>query len=100
MEATTITSRLPLNREDVVLRRSFSISSLMARSFLYVSVGCRDIGFRLVVVVIAYEVLDEVIGEELFEFAVELSRECFVVAENKCGALGLCDNIGHSERLT
>src|SRR5690606_41841036 len=32
-EATTITSRRPESREEVVLNRSFSISSLMERSF-------------------------------------------------------------------
>ena len=38
----TITSRLPESRADAALRRSFSISSLMLRSFsMYVSVTGR-----------------------------------------------------------
>ena len=32
-EATTMTSRRPESREEVVLKRNFSISSLMERSF-------------------------------------------------------------------
>jgi hypothetical protein len=37
-----------------------------------VGVGARDVGLRLIVVVVADEVLDGVLGEELAELAVEL----------------------------
>ena len=45
-----------------------------------VGVGAGDVGLRLVVVVVADEVLDGVLGEELLELAVELGGEGLVVA--------------------
>ena len=44
--------------------RSRSISSLICAVLLDVGVGARDVGLGLVVVVVADEVLDRVVGEE------------------------------------
>ena len=49
------------------------------RLFFNVEVAGRDVGFGLVVVVVGNEVLDGVVGEELFEFVVKLGRERLVV---------------------
>ncbi len=65
--------------------------------FLDVGVGGGDVGFGLVVVVVGYEVLDGVVGEEGLEFVVELRRECFVVAQDECGSLCLRDDVGYGE---
>ena len=79
--------------------RSLSISSLMIGVLLDVGVGARDVGFGLVVVVVGDEVLDGVVGEELFELRVELSGEGLVVGENERGAVHLFDDVGHREGL-
>src|SRR5581483_1000503 len=49
------------------------------RVLLDVDVGRRDVGLRLVVVVVADEVLDRVLGEELAQLLEELRRERLVV---------------------
>ena len=67
--------------------------------FLNVCVGGRDVGLRLVVVVVAHEVLHRVVGEELAELAVELCRQRLVVAQHKGGAPQLLDDVGHGEGL-
>jgi len=56
-----------------------------------------DVGFGLVVVVVGDEVLDSVVGKELFELVVELSGKCFVVGEDERGTLQLFDYLGHAE---
>jgi hypothetical protein len=45
------------------------------RVFFDVGVGAGDVGFGLVVVIIADEILDGVFGKELFELAVKLRGE-------------------------
>jgi len=59
-----------------------------------------DVGFGLIVVVVADEVLDMVLGEELFELTVELCREGFVVGHDEGGFLHLLDDPGHGVGLT
>ncbi len=81
-DATTITS----SRETSLLvadSRNRSMCSLMRGVFLDVDVALRDIGFGLVVVVIADEVADGVVGEEALELLVQLSRERLVVGEDQ-----------------
>ena len=67
--------------------------------FLDVGVGRGDVRLGLVIVVVADEVLHEVVGEEFLELAVELSGEGLVVAQNQGGPSGLCDDVGHREGL-
>jgi hypothetical protein len=59
-----------------------AVDLLVDRRFLLdIDVGARDVGLRLIVVVIRDEVLDRVVREEGFELAVELGRERLVRRE-------------------
>ena len=62
---------------------------------LDVDVLLRDVRLGLVVVVVADEVLDRVVGEELLELAVELGRERLVVREHQRRLLDLLDHVRH-----
>ena len=64
---------------------------------LDVGVGPRQVGFRLVVVVVADEVLDGVGGEELLELRRELGRQRLVVGNHQRGALDPLHDAGHGE---
>ena len=64
--------------------------------FFYVGVGLGDVGLRLVVVVVADEVFDRVIGEELAEFVGELGGQGFIGRHDEGGALDLFDEPGCS----
>src|SRR6185312_11366458 len=66
---------------------------------LDIGVGARDIGFGLVVVVIADEIFDRVVGEEGLELAVELGGQGLVGRQDQGGALGRLDDLGHGEGL-
>ena len=66
---------------------------------LDVDVALGDVGFGLVVVVIADEVADGVVGEELLELAVELGRERLVVRHHQRRLAHPGDDVGHRERL-
>ena len=67
--------------------------------FFYVFVGRGDVGLRLVVVVVADEVLHGVLGEELLELGVELCGQRLVVAEDERGLLHALYHVGHGEGL-
>ena len=67
---------------------------------LDVGVGRGNVRLGLVVIVVADEVLHEVVGEEFLEFAVELSGEGLVVAQDQGGPSSLCDDIGHRKSLS
>ena len=69
------------------------------RVFLDVGVGTSDVGLGLVVVVIADEVLDRVVGEELLELGRELSGQRLVVGYHERGTLDSLYDTGHRERL-
>src|SRR5690349_23077517 len=49
-----------------------------ARLLLDVGVGARDVGLGLVVIVVADEIFDRVVGEEALELAVELGGQDLV----------------------
>ena len=97
-EATISTSRRS-KRLRVAERRSFSISSLSLAVLLDVGVGARDVGFGLVVVVVADEVLDGVVGEELFELGVELRGQRLVGRQHQRRPLHSLDHLRDGERL-
>ena len=69
----------------------------MEEFLLDVGVGARDIGFRLVVVVIRDEILDRVVGKERLELAVELCGQSFVRRKDEGRALRRLDHLGHGE---
>ena len=62
-------------------------------------IRARDVSFGLVVVVIAHEILDGVLGEEALELTVELGRERLVGCEDDRRALGGLDHLGGGEGL-
>ncbi len=66
---------------------------------LDVGVRARDVGFRLVVVVVADEVFHRVVREEPLHLAVELGGERLVGGEDERRALRLLDHLGHGEGL-
>ena len=68
--------------------------------FLDVGVGPRDIGFRLVVVVVADKILDRVVREEPLELPIKLRGERLVRGQNDRGALRLFNDLRHGEGLT
>ena len=69
------------------------------RIFFDVNVARGDVGLGLVIIVIADEISHGVVGEEAFEFAVELRGERFVVAQDQRGFLQALDHVGHGEGL-
>jgi hypothetical protein len=69
------------------------------RFFLDVRVGRRDVGLRLVVVVVADEVLDGVFWEKAAELLEELGGERLVVHHHQRGAVHAGDGLRHREGL-
>ena len=65
----------------------------------YVGVGAWHIGFGLVVVVVADEVLHRVVGEEALELAIELGGQRLVRRQDDGGALRGLDHLGHGVGL-
>ena len=81
-------------------RMAHAVDLLVDGGFLLdIGVGARDVGFRLVVVVIGDEILDRVVGEERLELAVELRGQRLVGREDERGALRRLDHLGHGEGL-
>ena len=64
---------------------------------LDVGIGGGDVGFRLVVVVVADKVLHRVFREKLLELAAQLGRQRFVVGQYQGGAVQPLDDIGHGK---
>ena len=62
-----------------------------------VCVGSGNICLGLVVIVIAGEILDGVIGEKFFKLTAKLCGKCFVVCKHEGGTVDLFDNIGHGK---
>jgi hypothetical protein len=60
----------------------------------------RDIGFRLVIVVIGNEIFHPVFREELFELVIELVGQGLVVGNDQGGLLAFLDDIGHGIGLS
>ena len=69
------------------------------RVLLDVGVAAREVRLRLVVVEVAHEVLDRVLGEELPELRVQLRGQRLVVGEDERRLLVLLDGAGDRERL-
>ena len=69
------------------------------RVLLDVEVLRRDVGLGLVVVVVADEVLDRVVRQELAELVAELGGQRLVVGDDQRGLLHPLDDVGHGEGL-
>ena len=76
-----------------------SISSTDRRRLGDVGVADRNVGLRLVVVVIGNEVLNGVLEEELPQLVAQLRRQRLVVSQHQSRSAGLGDDVGHRERL-
>ena len=96
-DATIMTS-LRSKSEVVALCRNLSISSFIEESFS-IGVGVRDIGLRLVIIEIRYEVFNGVFREKLLELGAQLRRQSLVVGDDKGRAVDLLDDIRHREGL-
>ena len=86
-----------------------SVSSSMAqavdffvdcRIFLDIGIARRDVSFWLVIIKIADEIMNFVVGEKLFEFAEQLGSESFVVRQNQRRHVPLSDNVRHCKSFT
>ena len=66
---------------------------------LDISIGRRNVRFRLIVVVIADEVLHRIVREELFHFAIELRCECLVRRHDERRPVRLRDHVRDGEGL-
>ena len=76
------------------------VDLLVDRGFLLdIGVGARDVGLRLVVVVIGDEILDRVVREEVPELRIELRGQRLVRRKDDGGALRLLDHLGHGVGL-
>ncbi len=69
------------------------------RLFFNVEITGRNVGLRLIVVVVADEVFDGVVRKELFELVVELRGQRLVVRQNQRRAIHLLNDLGHGEGL-
>ena len=69
------------------------------RVFLYVRVGLGYIGFGLVVVVVAYEIVNFVVGEKIAQFCVYLGGQGFVVNKYQGGTSRVTYNVGYGKGL-
>ena len=67
---------------------------------LYIGIGLRHISFRLIVIVVADEILNRVMGKKGFELAVKLRGEGFVGSDNKGWFLDSRYHIGNSKGLS
>ena len=70
-----------------------------ARVLLDIGVGARDVGLGLVVVVVAHEILDGIVGQQPPKLRAQLCRERLVRAQHEHGALQLLDDPGHDVGL-
>ena len=50
---------------------------------LDISIGRRDVGLRLVVIVIAHEILHRVLREELLELGIKLGGKSFIMGDDE-----------------
>ncbi len=81
-------------------RMAHAVDLLVDRGILLdIGIGARDIGFRLVIVVIADEIFHRVVGKEALELAVKLRRQRLVRCQDQRRALRLFDHLGHGESL-
>ena len=105
--ADTVDARHRGDDDDIVAleqrarrRMAHAVDLLVDRRFLLdIGVAARDVGLRLVVVVVGDEILDRVVGEEFLELAVELRRQRLVGRQDQRRTLRLLDHLGHGERL-
>jgi len=81
-------------------RQAEPVDLLVDRGVLLdVDVALGDVGLRLVIVVVAHEIVDRVVRKELLELGVQLGGQGLVVRHHQGRALGVLNDVGHGERL-
>ena len=81
-------------------RQPHAIDLVVDRRFLLdVGVARRHVGFGLVVVVVADEILDRVVGEEAPELLEQLGRQRLVVRHHQRGTVHAVDDLRHAVGL-
>ena len=81
-------------------RVAHAVDLLVDRAFLLdIGVGARDIGLGLVIVVIADEIFDRVLGEQRLHLAIELGGQRLVRGEDQGRPLDLADHMRGGEGL-
>ena len=77
------------------------IDFLIDQSILLdIGIGGGNIGFGLIVVVIADKKFNGIFRKELFEFAVKLGGQGLVMGDDQGGLLDPLNHIGHGEGLS
>ena len=64
-----------------------------------VGIRGRDVGLRLIIVVIGYEILHRIFRKKLPELGAQLRGQGFVVRQHQGGPVDLCDHVRHGEGL-
>ena len=81
-------------------REPQSVDLLVDRGILLnIDVALRNVGLGLVVVVVADEVVDGVVREEVTKLGIQLGSERLVVREHERGPAHAGDHVGHREGL-
>ena len=77
-----------------------TVDFLVSRRILF-NIGIRlwHIGFRLIIIVIGYEIINSIIWEEILELAGRLCRKCLIRRNNQCWPLHFFNDLGHGKSL-
>ena len=70
------------------------------RILLDVSIGARNVSFRLIIIEVADEIFDRVPWEELFELGVKLRGQSFVMRNDERRPVQLLDHVRNGESFT
>ena len=69
------------------------------RIFFNIGISLRNICFRLIIVVVGYEILNMVVRKKLFHLRIQLRRKNFVRRHNQRRLLHLLNDFGHGKGL-
>src|SRR3989344_1792717 len=64
---------------------------------LNASVGSRDIGLRLIIIVIGNKIVNRVIGKKIFILLCELGSQSFIMSNNQSWLLVISNDVRHRE---
>ena len=95
-DATTITSRRSRSAEVALWRQTVDLV-VDGRILLDVRIGRGNIRFRLVIVVIADEILHRAVREKLAELGAQLRRKRLIMRNDQRRLLNPLDHAGHGE---
>ena len=70
------------------------------RILLYICIGGRHIGFRLIIIVIADKVFHCIFRKKLLKLTVQLRRQRFIVGNDQRRPIGFRNDIGHGKGFT